>query len=195
WGSWRGATGCTRKSAGPGRPREAQRPRRARAASETKSWLRLCHSRPGLVHNPTVRTNPRALMMSAPLLLAAAACDGGPAMLTRAQLMDPTACMTCHPQQYSDWSRSMHAYASDDPVFAAMNARAQRETGGALGDFCVKCHAPVAVAEGLTHDGTNLAALPAASKGVTCFFCHSANAVDGTHNNPLVSAKGGALFG
>ena len=32
----------------------------------------------------------------------------------------------------------MHAYASDDPVFQAMNKRAQRETNGALGDFCVR---------------------------------------------------------
>ena len=39
----------------------------------------------------------------------------------------------------------MHAYAAEDPVFLAMNARGQRETKGALGDFCVKCHAPMAV--------------------------------------------------
>ena len=47
----------------------------------------------------------------------------------------------------------MHAYASDDPVFRAMNQRAQRETSGALGDFCVKCHAPMAVQKALTTDG------------------------------------------
>src|SRR3569832_358018 len=55
-------------------------------------------------------------------------------------LMDSANCQTCHPGQYQQWSGSMHAYATDDPVFLAMNARAQRESNNALGTFCVKCH-------------------------------------------------------
>lgn len=128
--------------------------------------------------------------------LAALGCGGGDGKtLTRAELMDPAACMTCHPQEYNDWSRSMHAYASQDPLFLAMNQRGQRETNGALGNFCVKCHAPVAVAQNLTPDGLNLATLDPSVKGVTCFFCHSSDAVDGTHNNPLTLATDGSLFG
>ena len=34
--------------------------------------------------------------------------------------------------------------AMDDPVFIAMNKKGQRETNGALGTFCVNCHAPMA---------------------------------------------------
>jgi hypothetical protein len=79
----------------------------------------------------------------------------------------------------------MHAYASDDPVFQAMNRRGQRETGGALGGFCVNCHAPMAVREGATADGLNLDAVPAKLKGVTCFFCHTVDDVTGTHDDPL----------
>ena len=56
--------------------------------------------------------------------------------------------MECHPTHHEQWSGSMHAYASDDPVFVAMNKRGQRETNGALGTFCIKCHAPMAVAIG-----------------------------------------------
>ena len=41
-------------------------------------------------------------------------------------LMDPAACQGCHPEAYREWSGSMHAYASDDPVFIALNAFAQR---------------------------------------------------------------------
>ena len=104
-------------------------------------------------------------------------------------------CASCHPTQVADWSRSMHAYASDDPVFIAMNQRGQRETNGALGNFCVKCHAPVAVHDGATTDGLNLATLPASQRGVTCFFCHSAESVDGTHNNPLTLATDGRMVG
>lgn len=116
-------------------------------------------------------------------------------MLTVAELKDPVACQGCHPTQYDDWARSMHAYASEDPVFVAMNQRGQRETGGALGDFCVKCHAPQAVRDGLTTDGHELASLPAAARGVTCFFCHSAESIAGDHNNPLQLATDGILRG
>jgi hypothetical protein len=97
-------------------------------------------------------------------------------------MLDPQTCASCHIDHYRDWSGSMHAYASDDPVFLAMNNRGQTETGGQLGSFCVKCHAPMALSEGATVDGTNLATVPRALKGVTCFFCHSIDAVTGSHN-------------
>jgi hypothetical protein len=77
----------------------------------------------------------------------------------------------------------MHAYAADDPVFLAMNERGQRETDGALGDLCVGCHAPVAVALGKTDDGLNLAELAPELRGVTCFACHQVDSVGELHNN------------
>jgi hypothetical protein len=133
------------------------------------------------------------------IAVGAVGCGGGTTtkMLTKAELMDPVACQTCHPSQYRDWSGSMHAYASEDPVFLAMNQRGQRETAGALGDFCVKCHAPIAVREGLTTDGLNLPSLDPSVKGVTCYFCHSAASIGGAeaHNNPLTLATDGSLFG
>src|SRR4051812_21571033 len=94
-------------------------------------------------------------------------------------------CATCHDAHYRDWSGSMHAYASRDPVFLAMNRRGQRQTHGELGPFCVNCHAPMAVRENATTDGLNLDQVPAQLQGITCFFCHSVDAVNGTHNNPL----------
>jgi hypothetical protein len=142
----------------------------------------------------------RLALLSAlpPLALAAAAgCGGGSSavMLDREALMDPATCMTCHPAAYKEWSGSMHAYASDDPVFRAMNKRAQRETDGALGTFCAKCHAPMAVQLGLTQDGQNLDTLPPKMKGVTCYFCHAAESVQGTHNNPLTLAQDDSFYG
>jgi hypothetical protein len=109
--------------------------------------------------------------------------------------MDPANCQGCHPDHYREWSGSMHAYAAEDPVFLAMNQRGQRETGGALGDFCVKCHAPVALRKGLTRDGLNLPELPPSAKGVTCYFCHSTVAVDGDHGNPLRLGADGRFYG
>ena len=62
-------------------------------------------------------------------------------------LLDPAVCGDCHADHFSQWSGSMHAYASQDPVFLAMNKRMQRENPS-LGTFCVKCHAPMAVLAG-----------------------------------------------
>jgi hypothetical protein len=125
-------------------------------------------------------------------MLAAAACCAlgcGSAKpteyLSREELLDPTTCDKCHADHYRDWSGSMHAYAADDPVFLAMNVRGQRETQGALGSFCVNCHAPLAVREGKTTDGTNLATVDAKYKGVTCFFCHTVDGVLGDHDDLL----------
>ncbi len=89
----------------------------------------------------------------------------------------------------------MHAYAADDPLFIAMNQRAQRETSGATGKACVNCHAPLAVRDGLTTDGLNVGSLPQSEKGVTCYFCHATSDLAGTHDNPLVLAGDGSLFG
>ncbi len=136
------------------------------------------------------------------LLLLSAACASAPTeptgptpRLTRSELMDPQSCASCHPDHHRDWSGSMHAYAAEDPVFIAMNRRGQRETNGALGTFCVQCHAPVAVREGLTTDGLNLDQLPAWSRGVTCYACHAVDAVEGAHNNPLRLADDGVMRG
>jgi hypothetical protein len=116
-------------------------------------------------------------------ILALSACPSS--KLPRAQLLDPLTCKACHVDHFSDWAGSMHAYASDDPVFRAMNQRGQRETDGGLGSFCVQCHAPMAVHEGATTDGLNLDSVDAGLHGVTCYFCHSVDQVNGTHNDPL----------
>jgi hypothetical protein len=134
----------------------------------------------------------RALVVVA---LAGGCSDEARPVLSREELLDPATCSGCHPQHYREWSGSMHAYSAQDPVFRAMNARGQRETGGALGDFCVRCHAPLAVAEGATSDGLDLDQLAQHLQGVTCYFCHAAEAVDGDHNNPIRLANDQTMRG
>jgi hypothetical protein len=109
----------------------------------------------------------------------------GGAYRSREELLDPETCRECHETHYREWAGSMHAYAAEDPVFLAMNRRGQEATEGALGSFCVNCHAPLAVREGATVDGLNLDEVPSELKGVTCYFCHNVDAVEGTHGNPL----------
>ena len=134
------------------------------------------------------------------LLLAGCGHDGAPAQgdagapvatassgaLTRAQLLDPETCKGCHPMHYREWSGSMHAYSARDPVFVAMNKRGQRETHGQLGDFCIRCHAPMAVVEKSTRDGLDLATgCPARTARRELLFCHNVAGVEGDHNGML----------
>ena len=131
----------------------------------------------------------RQLAFLSSILFFASACGSSneqePTYRSRAELLDPETCKECHAKHYAEWSGSMHAYASQDPVFLAMNRRGQEETGGVLGKFCVNCHAPLAVRENATTDGLNLAQLPKYLQGINCYFCHNVDAVEGTHNNPL----------
>lgn len=120
-------------------------------------------------------------------VLGLAGCDPVVA-LEREELLDPATCASCHPEQHEEWRGSMHAYAAEDPVFRAMNARGQRETAGELGSFCIQCHAPMAVREGATVDGTNLDEVDPKLLGVTCYACHAATGVEELHNNGLVYA-------
>jgi len=129
------------------------------------------------------------------LLTASFACVSTRDGLDREALMDPAYCQNCHSEHYRQWSGSMHAYASDDPMFIAMNERLQRETDGEAAGLCVGCHAPLAVRTGATVDGLNIRELPRRLRGVTCFFCHSVDAVAGDHNNQLHLADDGIMRG
>jgi hypothetical protein len=138
-----------------------------------------------------------ALCLAAAGLLSACQTDepAPQAGLTRAELLDPRSCKACHPKHYREWQSSMHAYASKDPVFIAMNRRGQRETEGQLGDHCVRCHAPMALSEGATRDGLDLDAVPEHLQGVTCYFCHNAVGVGEHFNNGLRLANDRVMRG
>lgn len=144
---------------------------------------------------------PRAPRRLAAIVACAVAACGGQPKRPVAELEDPATCKECHPKHYDQWSGSMHAYASDDPVFVGMHKRGQRETAGQLGTFCVQCHAPMAVALGVVDAGNaasfDPATLPATARGVTCFFCHDVAKINDDHNNGLAVAldqtmRGGA---
>jgi hypothetical protein len=127
--------------------------------------------------------------------LAALTACAGDATLTRDALMDPAECESCHPAEFEEWTGSMHAYSSDDPVFLAINRIGQQQTGGALGGLCVRCHAPMALAEGATADGLNLGELPRRLRGVTCYYCHQIDAVLDDHNGAFTLADDTVMRG
>ena len=119
----------------------------------------------------------------------------GASGLSAEEILDPENCKACHVEHYAEWRASIHAYASEDPVFRALNRLGQRETNGELGNFCVQCHAPVALALGKTNDGLNLDELPEKYQGITCAYCHQITDIQGSHNNPLVWSADGIMRG
>ncbi|CAN5835165.1 hypothetical protein BH11MYX2_BH11MYX2_06070 [soil metagenome] len=134
------------------------------------------------------------------MLVGIAACGGDDgAAYEPERLMDPNTCKDCHQDHHDQWSGSMHAYAATDPIFRAMHKRGQRDTNGELGMLCVKCHAPMAVARGTITDANvkdfDFDTLGPEDNGVTCYFCHNVEKVNGDHNNPLQLAMDSTMRG
>lgn len=81
-------------------------------------------------------------------------------------------CAACHPKQFDEWSRSMHAYAQHSPVFEAFNLALIERTSGTIGTFCTRCHTPVGTALGENGSRRNVNRSRLSMEGVTCVACH-----------------------
>jgi hypothetical protein len=81
-------------------------------------------------------------------------------------------CRTCHPNHYREWSVSAHAYAQLSPVFNAMQATITRNTSGANGDFCIRCHTQVGMNLKEPTFMSNMDRHPTSREGITCVVCH-----------------------
>lgn len=81
-------------------------------------------------------------------------------------------CQACHPKQYEEWSRSMHAYAQQSPAFEAFNLTLMERTSGSQGTFCTRCHTPVGTTLGENGNRRNIHRSRLSLEGVTCVSCH-----------------------
>jgi nitrate/TMAO reductase-like tetraheme cytochrome c subunit len=114
-------------------------------------------------------------------------------------------CLPCHETQVEDWASSPHAYAMVDPVFHALVRLGQRATEGKLGQFCVQCHSPIALALQTSpvyrdpttgvfrQDTETVGALGQA--GVSCDACHAMTSVLEPVNGHAVLAPDGVRHG
>jgi hypothetical protein len=80
-----------------------------------------------------------------------------------------TDCKTCHPRQFEEWRTSPHAYSGISPSFYSLVAAGQNSfgagagasspggvsVGGAVGNFCLPCHSPLAFIGSGTYGGNN----------------------------------------
>jgi hypothetical protein len=94
------------------------------------------------------------------------------AILTELDFPSARQCAACHPKQYDEWSRSMHAYGQHSPVFEAFNLTLIERTGGTLGTFCTRCHTPIGTALGENGSRRNTDRSRISMEGVTCVTCH-----------------------
>lgn len=81
-------------------------------------------------------------------------------------------CGYCHPKQYNEWSRSMHAYAQHSPIFEAFNLALIERTGGTIDTFCSRCHTPLGTALGENGSRRNVHRSRLSMEGITCVTCH-----------------------
>lgn len=92
---------------------------------------------------------------------------------TGADFTPPETCGECHPQQYEEWTGSMHALAFQDPVYQGELNLAIKAVGKDIAKQCEGCHTAAAVVKGEIK-GVGLEGLsPLALAGVSCDVCHS----------------------
>ncbi len=94
------------------------------------------------------------------------------ALMSEDRFPSATACASCHPTHFEQWSRSQHAYSQLSPVFNAFHATLLKATNGTNGDFCIRCHTPVGMNLGEPLYISNLDRHPTSREGVTCIACH-----------------------
>lgn len=107
------------------------------------------------------------------------------------EFSSPESCKSCHPMVYERWSRGMHRYSYEDPIFQVAYAQAYTETSGKAARTCLRCHAPVAYMRGDLSVSD-----PKHRQGVQCDFCHGIESVDLSRpESPFVLRHGSAKAG
>lgn len=97
-------------------------------------------------------------------------------------ILQTNLCFSCHAEYgptdpftavepMGTWTPSMMAQSARDPLFYAGLAIANQDAAGA-GEYCIRCHAPVAYLSGHANPPDASAFTYADQQGVQCNFCH-----------------------
>jgi cytochrome c553 len=118
------------------------------------------------------------------------------------QIESVSKCDNCHGnfdpggEPWFNWSGSMMAHASRDPIFWATVAIAEQDFDG-VGDLCIRCHVPEGWLGGRSTptDGSGLA--EGDDDGLQCDVCHRLTRPDGSEhvgvqNAPFLAHDGGS---
>lgn len=89
----------------------------------------------------------------------------------------PETCGDCHPQQYEEWTGSVHSLAFQDPVYQGELHEGVEAVGHQIARQCEGCHSAVGVVTGEI-EGPGLKGLGTIARaGVSCDVCHSVSGV------------------
>ena len=93
------------------------------------------------------------------------------------QPINSNSCRLCHAnydpenEPFTTWAASMLGQSARDPLFRAGLSIANQDAEGA-GEFCMRCHTPVAFLTGKAADAEFDNFTPLETEGVNCAFCH-----------------------
>ncbi len=113
--------------------------------------------------------------------------------LTEIDFPSARQCASCHPNQYEQWARSMHAYSQHSPIFEAFNLTLIERTGGTIGTFCSRCHTPIGTILGENGSRRNVNRSRIAMEGVTCIVCHRQSRPQYKDNGRILVQPGAML--
>jgi len=123
--------------------------------------------------------------------------DNTPPGLQTTDFESAEGCRSCHPDQFSDWSGSMHAYALRDPVFLEVRRIGQSMYINALDQACEQCHSPIGSRTGDIQWGPfdyDKLAKPS-QDGIGCDLCHVISGIGRLNNAGILLTPGHAKFG
>jgi len=91
----------------------------------------------------------------------------------KAEFTPPETCAECHPQQYQEWTGSVHALALKDPIYQGELNKAVKAVGHDISRQCEGCHSPAGVVTGEVKAPGLKGLSSMAINGVSCDICHS----------------------
>lgn len=105
-------------------------------------------------------------------------------------------CAGCHPNHYSQWKTSMHAYATIDPIWRTLVGIRQADFEGERDQFCTQCHTAIGTRGGEVYPNFSFDDFsPIALEGVTCEACHKVSGVQRVYNSGHVLDETGPIRG
>jgi nitrate/TMAO reductase-like tetraheme cytochrome c subunit len=81
-------------------------------------------------------------------------------------------CAKCHEKIYDEWRVSGHAYSVVSPMYQRFEQAIKDLTRGTVGDFCARCHAPVATQLEYPSHVSVFEGPKVLREGITCVACH-----------------------
>lgn len=118
-----------------------------------------------------------------------------PANVRSVDYTDPSICSGCHIDIFTQWSKSMHNLAYNDPIYQKVLTLAKQEGAGEFDEFCTACHTPIGFSAGETPPWVDANLSEVAKKGVQCDFCHTVKSATGIGNYQFLSSPGNVKRG